>query len=108
MSLVALILIYFSVSLFFMALVFFLIVKRSKKHKNKYPLLFIQFESALKEEDNKLIIEIGDKLIWNDHFTIEHREFVFKELDQRVKENPELKEVWKAAYFKRYGLEINE
>lgn len=108
MGTIIFILIYLGVSLIFLVLVFFVIIKRSRKHKSEYPKLFDQFAKALKKEDNKLIIEFGDKLIWNDHFTIEHRAFVFKELDQRVEENPELREVWKDAYFKRYGLEASE
>lgn len=58
---------------------------------------------ALKREDINAIIEYGDRLIWNEDYSPEDRKYVFDQLNSRVKNNPELKQTWIYAHFKRFG-----
>jgi flagellar biosynthesis/type III secretory pathway M-ring protein FliF/YscJ len=77
--------------------------RRRKRHAKVYPLLMKTFKEALENENIDSIIDSSDKLIWNENFSINDREYVYNELNSRIKSSPELRQSWEYAHFKRFG-----
>jgi|GEM_PF-2665326 len=98
------IVIYLSISFLFMIIWFYYLAQRRKRHKAEYPLILQRLKTALIKDDVNEIIESGNELIYNVHFTVEHRKYVFVELNKKLEYHPELKQIWKEAYYKYYGL----
>lgn len=94
---------FLTVSLLFALITAIYLHRRRKRHAYAYPELRIEFGKALKDDDIGAIIEIGDRLIWNEDFSQEDRKYVYEQLNSRIKKYPELKQTWEYAHFKRFG-----
>lgn len=100
------IVIYLGISLAFMLVVFYLLAKRRSRHRQNYPKVWEEFNTALEQNNIEAIVELGSKILWNEYLLQEHKEIIYTEVGKRKGRHPELSKLWGEVYFKMHGIEL--
>jgi|SRR5690554_1540221 len=108
MNTITLIVVYYGFSIVFVISVVIFLWKRKKRHRNNYPKDWKHLKHAIEEENINDLAKYGSRVIWNDNLEAQHKKIIYREIEKRKDNYPELQKLWKDVYYKMNGLEPSQ
>ncbi len=73
------------------------LARKRKKQKEIYPKLWEQFQSSKRTAAHEEILEVGNKLVFNNYVPTEHLEIIQKTAEELLSKNPEFEKLKQSA-----------